>query len=331
MKRRCFAAVCALLAAAVLGAQEDLFSEFSMGLSEEDAAALYPNLRFEKGDAWVSLGNAVFTRCYIDTVEGLYRVESVMRENDREFINALEDAFTQQHGGPAVTESGSVWSVERGNTFDESDAWLITIYRRNGLLTVGKDYKNAPALCEGLEVRPWERYYAIREEGPAGGLVFYDKGHSLDGWRYLEAAPPETERKAPWGWARYGPFTNDEIEQIPIGLGDGPQSTEIIMRKLAEEGIRGCAAQLCADLEHGGYDDWYLPTISECYAMLEELREYAPAKISRNNYWTSSLPPRDALFNMLFARYVAWDGNGFGNGISANKGDELSVRAVRKF
>jgi hypothetical protein len=161
-------------------------------------------------------------------------------------------------------------------------------------------------------------------------MVFYDKGHSLDGWRYLEAAPPETERKAPWGWDRYGPFTDDEIGQIPGGLGDGSQSTEIIVRKLTEAGIRGCAAQICADLEHGGYDDWYLPTIRECYVMLEELREYATAGISKNDYWTSSLALRD-IFNMLFARYVSWDGTWFGNGITADKGEERSVRAVRKF
>jgi hypothetical protein len=101
--------------------------------------------------------------------------------------------------------------------------------------------------------------------------------------------------------------------------------------RFMETGERGCAAQLCADLEHGGYDDWYLPTIDECYLMLKELREYEPAGISKNDYWTSSLPPRDALFNLLFARLVSWDGTWFGSGISANKDEEFSVRAVRKF
>ncbi|MDR2048963.1 MAG: hypothetical protein LBP69_05870, partial [Treponema sp.] len=63
-----------------------VFSEFTMGMSKEEAAALYPNLRFEKGDAWISPGNAVFTRCYIDPREGLYRIESSMREEDQGFI-----------------------------------------------------------------------------------------------------------------------------------------------------------------------------------------------------------------------------------------------------
>jgi hypothetical protein len=249
-----------------------------------------------------------------------------MREEDQNFISAIEDAFTRQHGSPAIWEAGCVWSVERGNIFDDPGTWLIELYQRNGFLTVGKEFKNASAVC-----REWERNYDITERGPAGGVVFYDKGHYLDGWRYLEAAPPETETRAPWGWDGDGPFTNDEIEQMPVGLGDGLHSTEIIVRKLTEAGKKGCAAQICADLVHGGYDDWYLPAIHECYRMLEELRDYAPAEIGKSHYWTSSLPLRNDPFNLLFARYVAWDGTWFGNGVTAHKGDTYLVRAVRRF
>ena len=31
--------------------------------------------------------------------------------------------------------------------------------------------------------------YRIGDTGPAGGLIFYDKGNNIGGWRYLEAAP----------------------------------------------------------------------------------------------------------------------------------------------
>jgi hypothetical protein len=313
--------------------RDAVFSEFAMGMSAEAVTARYPNLRLETGDAWISLGNAVFTRCYIDVQEGLYRVESAMREEDQDFITALEDTIAQKHGGPRRWEAGSAWSVDRGNRFDDPDTRSIEIYQRNGFLMVVKEFKNAPGVYGQLEVREWERYYYLGEQGPAGGLVFYDKGHYLDGWRYLEAAPPETEVQAPWGWDRDGPFTNDEIERIPGGLGDGPHSAEIIVKKLTDAGKSGCAAQICAALEYGGYDDWYLPTRSECYLMLEELRKYAPAGISKNGYWTSSLPLRHDPFNLLFAYYISWDGEGFGTGVgvSANKGEELSVRAVRKF
>ena len=35
--------------------------------------------------------------------------------------------------------------------------------------------------------------YTLRDIGPAGGLIFYDKGSYSNGWRYLEAAPVSTE------------------------------------------------------------------------------------------------------------------------------------------
>jgi hypothetical protein len=41
--------------------------------------------------------------------------------------------------------------------------------------------------------------YKIGDTGPAEGIVFYDKFSSAGGWRYLEAAPVETEQKLGWG------------------------------------------------------------------------------------------------------------------------------------
>jgi hypothetical protein len=38
----------------------------------------------------------------------------------------------------------------------------------------------------------------IRATGPAGGLVFYDKGDYSDGWRYLEAAPTDQATQVRW-------------------------------------------------------------------------------------------------------------------------------------
>jgi hypothetical protein len=43
--------------------------------------------------------------------------------------------------------------------------------------------------------------YKIGDTGPAGGIVFYDKGENSDGWQYLEAAPPEFEFSGNWNSA----------------------------------------------------------------------------------------------------------------------------------
>jgi hypothetical protein len=41
--------------------------------------------------------------------------------------------------------------------------------------------------------------YKIGDQYPAGGIIFYDKGIFSDGWRFLEAAPDETDYYAQWG------------------------------------------------------------------------------------------------------------------------------------
>jgi hypothetical protein len=44
--------------------------------------------------------------------------------------------------------------------------------------------------------------YAVGAVGPTGGIIFFDKGLYTDGWRYLEAAPVETEFTAGWSDAK---------------------------------------------------------------------------------------------------------------------------------
>ena len=60
------------------------------------------------------------------------------------------------------------------------------------------------------------RIYNIGDTGPAGGLIFYDKGIFSHGWRYLEAAPAETEFTTQWGGPRglYIPGTVRDVTAI---------------------------------------------------------------------------------------------------------------------
>jgi len=171
--------------------------------------------------------------------------------------------------------------------------------------------------------------YKIGDIGPAGGIIFYDKGSDskADGkaageaadWRYLEAAPIETEFIAPWG--SYGV----DISGTGPTVGSGKGNTQLIVERLRTLGESKCAAQLCVKLSHNGFTDWFLPSKDELDLMYKNLKKNNlgkfPAKIS---YWSSSQANNDS----------AWYQN-FDNGKQYNYGnykyDTFSVRAIRAF
>jgi hypothetical protein len=96
----------------------------------------------------------------------------------------------------------------------------------------------------------------IGHYGPAGGIVFYDKGTYSDGWRYIELAPKETEIHLEWG-------SLTEIGGTIQDTGSGKQNSQRIIDFLNKNGETNMAAQYCTELNINGYNDWYLPSYRE--------------------------------------------------------------------
>jgi len=159
--------------------------------------------------------------------------------------------------------------------------------------------------------------YLIGNKGPAGGTVFYDKGDTAGGWRYLEAAPAETEFKAEWG--AYG----QNIAGTEAGIGTGKRNTEIIVKYLNLKGKTGRAAQMCRELSVNGFNDWFLPSSDELGFMYDNLRKNKVGGFSDSFYWSSSQGYRSHSWYQHFA-------NG-SRGNSYDRDDSYSVRAVRAF
>jgi hypothetical protein len=108
--------------------------------------------------------------------------------------------------------------------------------------------------------------YTLRDTGPAGGLIFYDKGSYSDGWRYLEAAPVSTE------WAdKYWGICGTLIGGTETGIGTGQSNTTIIVKWLNSHGETDRAPQLCDALVYDGYSDWFLPSKDELNLIYENL------------------------------------------------------------
>jgi hypothetical protein len=161
--------------------------------------------------------------------------------------------------------------------------------------------------------------YKIGDAGPAGGIIFYDKGNDSSGWRYLEAAPASTELKG----IIWGP--GGEIKGTRVDTGSGKNNTQVVVNHAVAAGGNYRATWLCDLLESGGYDDWFLPSKTELNLIYLNLRERGIGGFTNEWYWSSSEHDDGR----------AWAQN-FGSGNQDNdyqgwKNREHNVRAIRQF
>lgn len=153
--------------------------------------------------------------------------------------------------------------------------------------------------------------YKIGDLGPAGGWIFYDKGDSSDGWRYLEAAPLDKGTEVVWG-------CNGKIIPGAQGksIGTGKSNTQAIVKSCGE---KKTAAKLCIDYRGGGKSDWFLPSIDELTAINENLYKkgiggfathsvpscWSSSECDANGAWTQSFIFHHEFYNNKYQeRYV---------------------------
>ncbi|HPY88291.1 MAG TPA: DUF1566 domain-containing protein, partial [Spirochaetota bacterium] len=166
----------------------------------------------------------------------------------------------------------------------------------------------------------YAKWTALGCTGPAGGLIFYDKGagNYSDGWRYLEAAPSDQSSGIRWGAkTAVAGATGD-------GYGAGKQNTINIIAHYGDA-TEDYAAKLCADLSHDGYNDWFLPSSYELGAMYTKLYKSGVGGFTAEPYWSSSEFGDNAVMR---------DFGGFGNPpapTSHSKTNNCRVRAARSF
>lgn len=130
----------------------------------------------------------------------------------------------------------------------------------------------------------------IGERGPAGGIVFYDKGSASAGWRYLEAAPiTQTDRNGiQW-------LSDSFVEvKTSTAVGMGKANTEAI---IAAQGNGNYAATLCKNLKIKGFSDWFLPSKDELNLMYTNLKKKGLVSFGEGVFWSSS---------QSYDNYYAW-------------------------
>lgn len=161
---------------------------------------------------------------------------------------------------------------------------------------------------------------APHQTGPAGGLVFYDKGEYSNGWRYLEATPSDISTDSQWYKGNFKDWIN--IKGTGDAIGTGKANTAVIV---AAQGSGSYAAALCDDLVLGGFDDWFLPSKDELNLLYTKLHKKGLGGFTFKTYWSSS----HASFHNVWGQNFK-DGRQFTfSGWGQKAGDH--VRAVRAF
>ena len=148
-----------------------------------------------------------------------------------------------------------------------------------------------------------EPAYRIGDIGPAGGHIFYVDEADEFPWTYLEVAPAETEwERKPWGGATlYAVGTSTAI-------GAGKANTDATVARVGSvcgySGRSDYAAKLCADLQHGGFSDWFLPSKDELNLIYNNLHLSGIGEFGPFDYWSSSEPPVGPAVNAWSQRFV---------------------------
>lgn len=139
--------------------------------------------------------------------------------------------------------------------------------------------------------------------GGSGGFVFFDKGETTNGWRYLEAAPTELETSSytTFKWTNATECGYSFIAGIGNAIGDGANNTTLIKSNCNYSNI---GATMCRATSLNGKTDWFLPSIDEVKE-LYKLTYPSLISISSSDYLLSSSQSSNSLCFVLKASDVS--------------------------
>ncbi|MFH1830609.1 MAG: Ig-like domain-containing protein [Pseudomonadota bacterium] len=170
--------------------------------------------------------------------------------------------------------------------------------------------------------------YALRDNGPAGGWIFYvNPNYPVDSWKYLEAAPSDQAADIQW---YNGTYVSTGAAGTALGTGQS-NTTNIV----TVQGAGNYAAQLCDDLAVGVYNDWFLPSkdeLNKIYINLvsgtdEHGVPYTPVGgLVTTNYWSSSEYSLSSATDAWFQGFYNGSQTFFDKSFCC-----FNVRAVRRF
>jgi len=159
--------------------------------------------------------------------------------------------------------------------------------------------------------------FRVGDNGPGGGIVFFDAGSTQVWGRFLEAAPAgwngtAEDPRFPWH-ERKRPKSITRV--VGSAIGTGAENTASILAATSSG-----AAHVASGYMGGGKADWFLPSRGELNALYKE--RAIVSGLAPDRYWSSS----------QFSAFGAWL-QGMGNGFqdTDTKLGACRVRPVRAF
>jgi hypothetical protein len=226
------------------------------------------------------LGAQTIVSGTVTTIGSIYRIQARAIAVQ---TAAVQGQFSQNVDGKGPTIAAL---TERKAPAGSSPAAATSTGTRT---SAGTQTAAAPAASgtAATPAAPSATTYKIGDKGPAGGLIFYDKGNNNGGWRYLEAAPVETEFQAIWSEESF--YIRDDEYTTRSEIGFGKRNTQFIVQKFRQKtGNWNTAAQKANDLSFNGFEDWFLPSQAELDQIFGNLKRRNLGDFKDEWYWTST-------------------------------------------
>lgn len=169
----------------------------------------------------------------------------------------------------------------------------------------------------------YSQNYQIGDIGPAGGIVFYDQGSIINGWRYLEVCPTDNNTNSS-SWGCYCV----SFPSLQSGIGTGVQNSNTVI----SSGCAGLAFTYCDTLSFGGYSDWFLPSKDELQLIRDNIYTQDPSSFTSNVYYWSSTPALYGSCGIDGGAYaLTFNSNVFSQEYRPGIQNQGLIRAIRSF
>lgn len=292
--------------------QEDIISYCNGLFSTVTPATLVPCIWKTQYD---SLGDNTYLSAYFDintdgTIKLTYDNEIYNGSWTFFFINSELHLNINLEG---TSQIASDWNVDR----------KVIISGDEIIIQSAPKEIHLKKICQEVLTLP------IGATGPAGGIVFYDKGSYSNGWRYIESASIDISI-AEWGC--FGSIIPDTDFS---DIGKGMISSAKILNfhdslvnyytnpDICSSTSNGTvAAKQAFEYTQNELNDWFLPSFEELNLMYQNLHSQGIANFSNEIYWSSTQFDANSVLTIDFSS---------GTTDQSLKNTSKKARAIRYF